>query len=145
MKRIVILLLISFIIWMNCKAQVYTGGGIGLNVDKVSIVSHFNAGIRMKTVFVQGGFIAPMNSHDPTIFYYSVGKTFWAGYGSHFEFGAGYSHSLKSNEDKSQNSSGTIFYAAIVGDFELGELIYGVHYTKNNLMPTFTMRILFKK
>ena len=129
MKKIIVLLMLAFVVAMSLKAQPFAQASFGISVEKVSLIGELNIGYKIpfsecreyKTPFeglmVSGGVISSIDAAEPAIFNFRAGKAFWLSYYSQIEIMAGYGLKYVSSDDKTKNSSGSIYSISYVNSF----------------------------
>ena len=131
MKKLIIssLLILTAIIM---KAQPFIEGKFGLSVEKVSLLGEINLGYKIpfsecrgrgiiEGIMVSGGFISSIDAGEPVLFNFKAGKAFWLSYSSQLEIMAGYGLKYVSSDDKTKNSSGSIYSISYVNSFSENE------------------------
>jgi len=147
--------MLSFVVAMSLKGQVYVQGGAGMAFNKEigSLTGQIETGWKQPLntwggsgggLMASGGFVALVDASAPVIFYLKGGKAFQIGYGQEIELSGGYSWSKVSNDDKSRNSSGAILSISLLNQVsEIGQWVVNLSGGKGFVSGSIGMRINF--
>ncbi len=137
------------------KAQPFAAGGLGHSISNPSLVGEVNVGYKSpfsecreyKTPFeglmVAGGIITSIDGGEPPVFNVRAGKSFYLDYASELEFTAGYAYQLVSNDDKSRNASGPVYYLSYIKNISIGAWVISASKTGKFTSASIGLRFYF--